>query len=138
MRAHRPSLAAALLAAGAVLAQTSSGSSTTPQYPKTNPAPLSTGSETQPRGALGTTPSTRPSGPALTPPVSSALGTTPSPGEVLAELHRANASEADLGKVAEQRAHSRDVKAFGKRMVKDHTALDKDIQSSHRLPQEGR
>jgi len=48
---------------------------------------------------------------------------------MLAELHLANASEVDLGKVAEQRAHSKDVKAFGKRMVKDHTALDKDAQS---------
>jgi putative membrane protein len=48
---------------------------------------------------------------------------------MLAELHMANQSEVDLGKVAEQRAQSKDVKAFGKRMVKDHTALDKDAQS---------
>ncbi|HET9155381.1 MAG TPA: DUF4142 domain-containing protein [Myxococcaceae bacterium] len=41
----------------------------------------------------------------------------------------ANTSEVDLGKVAEQRAQSKDVKAFGKRMVKDHTALDKDARS---------
>lgn len=128
MHAHRPFLAGALLVVGAALAQ-SSGTSSPPKYPTTNPTPLSTGSETQPPGPTGTTPSTGPSGPALTPPVSSALGTTPSPGAMLTELHMANASEVDLGKVAEQRAHSRDVKAFGKRMVKDHTALDKDVQS---------
>ncbi|HZW88028.1 MAG TPA: DUF4142 domain-containing protein [Myxococcaceae bacterium] len=129
MHAHRPFLTAALLVAGAAFAQTSSGSSTTPEYPKTNPTPLSTGSRSEPPGALGTTPSTSPSGPALTPPVSSALGTTPSPSGMLAELHLANASEVDLGKVAEQRAQSKDVKAFGKHMVEDHTALDKDAQS---------
>jgi putative membrane protein len=48
---------------------------------------------------------------------------------MLADLHTANQSEVDLGKVAEQQAQSKDVKAFGKRMVKDHTALDKDVQS---------
>ncbi len=129
MRAHRPFLAAALLVTGAALAQSSQGSSTTPQYPSTNPTPLSTGSRSQPPGALGTTPSASPSGPALTPPVSSALGTTPSPSEMLADLHMANTSEVELGKIAAQRAQNKDVKAFGKRMVKDHTALDKDVQS---------
>jgi len=128
MHAHRPFLAAALLVAGAALAQTS-GPSTPLKYPTTNPTPLSPGSTTQLPGPTGTTPSTSPSGLALRPPLSSALGTTPSPAEMLAELHMANASEVDLGKVAEQRAHSKDVKAFGKRMVKDHTALDKDAQS---------
>ena len=128
MHAHRPFLAAALLVAGAALAQTS-GPSTPLKYPTTNPTPLGTGSTTQFPSPTGTTPSTSLSGLALTPPVSSALGTTPSPAEMLAELHMANASEVDLGKVAEQRAHSKDVKAFGKRMVKDHTALDKDAQS---------
>ena len=130
MHAHRPFLTAALLIAGAALAQsTTSGSSTTPQYPTQNPTPLTTGSRSQPPGVTGTTPSTSPSGPAMTPPVSSGLGTTPSPSEMLADLHTANQSEVDLGKVAEQRAQSKDVKAFGKRMVKDHTALDKDVQS---------
>jgi len=129
MHPHRPSLAAALLVAAAALAQNPSESSTTPQYPSTNPTPLSTGSRSQPPGVTGTTPSRSDTGPAMTPPVSSALGTTPSPSEILADLHMANASEVELGKIAEQRAHSKDVKAFGKRMVKDHTALDRDIQS---------
>ena len=132
MHAHRPFLAAALLVCGAVLAQTSgsaSPSTTTPQYPNTNSAPLSSGSRSEPPGASGTTPSSSATGPAMTPPVSSGLGTTPSPAAMLSDLHMANASEVDLGKVAEQRAQNKDVKKFGKHMVKDHTALDKDAQS---------
>ena len=128
MHAHRPFLTAALLVAGAALAQTSAPSGTTPQYPSTNPTPNSTGSTSQPPPPVGTTPG-RNAAQAMTPPTSSAMGTTPAPGEMLADLHMANASEVDLGKVAEQRAHSKDVKAFGKRMVKDHTALDKDLHS---------
>ena len=129
MKTHRPFLTAALLVGGVALAQSPSGSSTTPQDPSTSSAPQSTGSRSQSPGAAGTTPSSSSSGQAMTPPVSSALGTTPSPSEMLADLHMANASEVDLGKVAEQRAQSKDVKAFGKHMVKDHTALDKDAQS---------
>jgi putative membrane protein len=128
MHAHRPFLTAALLVAGVALAQTSLPSGTTPQYPSTNPTPNSTGSMSQPPPPVGTTPGRKP-GQDMTPPISSALGTTPSPGEILADLHMANASEVDLGKVAEQRGHSKDVKAFGKRMVKDHTALDKELRS---------
>jgi putative membrane protein len=67
--------------------------------------------------------------PASTPPTSSAMGTTPSPESVLADLHMANQSEVDLGKLAEQRAQSKDVKNFGKHMVKAHTKMDKDAQS---------
>jgi len=123
MHAHRPLLAAALLAAGAGLAQST---------PTTNPTPNDTGSISQPPPASGTDrhpADNRTTGTTLTPPASSALGTTPSPSAVLADLHMANQSEVDLGKVAEQRAQSKDVKKFGKRMVKDHTALDKDLQS---------
>jgi putative membrane protein len=121
MRLHRPLLAAALLVAGAAFAQSSS-------QPTTNPTPQSSGSSSQPPGLSGTTPPSAP-GQAMTPPVSSALGTTPAPAGILAELHMANQSEVELGKIAEQRAHDKAVKSFGKRMVKDHTALDKDAQS---------
>ncbi|HEY1332940.1 MAG TPA: DUF4142 domain-containing protein [Myxococcaceae bacterium] len=120
MHAHRPFLAAALLVAGAAFAQS------------TNPTPNSTGSISQTPPPVGTErhpAENRASGATMTPPASSALGTTPSPAEMLSDLHMANQSEVDLGKVAEQRAQSKDVKAFGKRMVKDHTALDKDAQS---------
>ena len=132
MHAHRPFLAALLLVAGVALAQTDAPSSTTPQYPSTNPRQNSTGSISQSPPLIGTDrhpADNRTSGPTLTPPTSSAMGTTPSPSAILAVLKAANQSEVALGKIAEQRAHSKDVKAFGKRMVKDHTALDRDAQS---------
>ncbi len=64
----------------------------------------------------------------MTPPASNAVGTTPSPEMVLAELHAANQTEVDLGTLAEQKAHNKDVKKFGKHMVKAHTDMDKDAQ----------
>jgi putative membrane protein len=130
MHAHRPLLAAVLIAAGTALAQGTTGGG--PSTPQTNPAPNDTGSMSAPPGMSGTErhpADNQATGQPMIPPASSALGTTPAPGEILAELHMANASEVDLGKVAEQRAQSKDVKAFGKRMVKDHTALDKDARS---------
>lgn len=126
MHLRRPLLAACLLVAGVAFAQATEGTR------KINPTPDSTGSISQAPPPIGTDrhpAENRTSGPTLTPPVSSALGTTPSPSAILADLHMANQSEVALGKIAEQRAHSKDVKAFGKRMVKDHTALDKDAQS---------
>jgi len=126
MHAHRPFLAAALLVAGVALAQATEGTR------KVNPTPDSTGSISQEPPPVGTDPHTaenRTTGPTLMPPVSSALGTTPSPSAMLADLHMANQSEVVLGKIAEQRAHSKDVRSFGKRMVKDHTALDRDAQA---------
>jgi putative membrane protein len=125
MHAHCPFLAAALLVAGVALAQDKSGTL------KVNPTENSTGSISESPPLVGTDrhpADNRTTGPTLTPPTSSAMGTTPSPSAILADLHMANQSEVDLGKVAEQRAHSKDVKSFGKRMVKDHTALDKDAQ----------
>jgi putative membrane protein len=105
MHLQRSLLATALLVTGAALAQSGGTSPTTPSTPS-------------------------PSGnPALPPPVSSALGTTPSPEMVLAELHHANQTEVGLGKLAEQKASSKDVKKFAKHMVKAHTDLDKKAQS---------
>ena len=127
MHAHRPLLAAVLLVAGAALAQ-----STPPSAPSTNPTPNSTGSISQTPPPVGTDrhpADNRTTGPTMTPPVSSALGTTPSPSEMLADLHMADQSEVELGKVAEKLAQSKDVKAFGRRMVKDHTALDRDAEA---------
>jgi putative membrane protein len=136
MHIRRSLLTAVLLIAGAALAQTGQpGQPSQPstggdlKYPSVNPTPNSTGSTSQPPGAYGTTPSQNPSGRALTPPSSDALGTTPSAEAILAELHAANQSEVDLGKVAEQRGHDKAVKGFGKHMVKAHTGMDKDLQS---------
>jgi putative membrane protein len=136
MQLRRPLLTAVLLIAGAALAQT--GQSSQPsqpstggdlKYPSANPTPNSTGSASQPPSAYGTTPSQSAGGQALTPPSSNALGTTPSPEAIVTELHAANQSEVDLGKVAQQRGHDKAVKGFGKHMVKAHTGMDKDLQA---------
>jgi len=129
MHPHRPLLAATLLAAGVALAQSSGTTPSNPASPteSRNPATESTGSTTVPPGVTGTTPG-RPAGEPMTPPASSALGTTPAPEMILAELHAANTAEIDLGKIAEQRATSKDVKKFGKYMVKAHTDMDRDAQ----------
>ena len=128
MQIHRSLLAAAMLVSGVALAQSTS----TPSSPssRTAPDPNSTGSTTVPPGPSGTDPRTgaSPGAPAMTPPVSSSEGTTPSPAMVLADLHMANQSEVDLGKLAEQKAQNKEVKKFGKHMVKAHTAMDKDAQ----------
>lgn len=137
MDLHRPLLAATLLVAGGALAQSSG---TAPSNPASstesrNPATESTGSTTEPPGITGTTPD-RPSGQAMTPATSSALGTTPAPEMILADLHVDNQGEIELGKLAERRAQSTDVKKFGKHMVKAHTDMNKDAQKwakQHRI-----
>jgi len=129
MLAHRPLLTAALLVAGVALAQTSGG--TPGSTPGSNPPPDMPSSMTTRPGLSGTgaNPEANKGGEALAPPVSSALGTTPTPEAILANLHMANRSEIDLGKVAEQRAQNKEVKKFGKHMVKAHTEMDKEAQA---------
>jgi putative membrane protein len=46
---------------------------------------------------------------------------------VLNELHQTNLKEIEAGKLAEKRGQSKDVKAFGKVLIKDHTAADKKV-----------
>lgn len=128
MKIHRPLLAAAVLVGGVALAQSTSTPGSSPSS-RTVPQPNSTGSSTLPPTSSGvdrTSPSA--GGQAMPPPVSSSEGTTPSPAMVLADLHMANQSEVDMGKLAEQKAQNKDVKKFGKHMVKAHTAMDKDAQ----------
>jgi putative membrane protein len=137
MQLHRPLLAATFLAAGVALAQSTGAAPSNPASPtpSTNSATESTGSTTVPPGPTGTTPG-RPAGEAMTPPVSSALGTTPAPEMMLADLHLSNAAEIELGKIAEQRGQSKDVKTFAKHMVSAHTGMDRDAQTwakQHRL-----
>src|SRR5262249_35981521 len=74
--------------------------------PTTNPRGESTGSMTTLPGpsGTGTVPGANRGGEPMTPPTSNALGTTPTPEAILADLHMANVSEVELGKVAEQRA----------------------------------
>jgi len=129
MHLHRPVLAATVLLAGAALAQSSGTTPSNPASPteSRNPATESTGSTTVPPGVTGTTPG-RPAGEPMTPPASSALGTTPPPEMILADLQVDNQAEVELGKLAEQRAQSKDVKKFAKHMVKAHTDMNKDAQ----------
>lgn len=51
----------------------------------------------------------------------------PSTADVLGKLHHANETEIAMGKLAEKDGHSSEVKAFGKMLVKDHTAADKKV-----------
>jgi putative membrane protein len=47
-----------------------------------------------------------------------------STAEVLGKLHAANVQEMRMGKMAQERGRSAEVKAFGKTLVEDHNAAD--------------
>jgi len=53
----------------------------------------------------------------------------PATADVLAKLHHANQEEIAMGKLAQKNGQSKDVKSFGKELVKDHTAADKKVAS---------
>jgi putative membrane protein len=53
----------------------------------------------------------------------------PAPGEVLNKLHESNLKEIEMGKMAQTNGQSKDVKAFGKTLVKDHTEADKKVKA---------
>jgi len=46
---------------------------------------------------------------------------------VLGKLHRANQTEIDMGKMAQDHGTSKGVKDFGKMLVRDHAAADKKV-----------
>lgn len=54
-----------------------------------------------------------------------AQGGAPNDAQIAGIVVAANQVDIDAGKVAEQRASNADVKAFGQRMVTDHTAVNK-------------
>jgi putative membrane protein len=54
-----------------------------------------------------------------------AQGAAPNDAQIAGIVVAANQVDIDAGKLAEQRASSADVKAFGKQMVTDHTAVNK-------------
>ncbi len=120
MHAHRPLLTAAVLLAGIAFAQQGTSGP--------GPTPLTDPSSERSTGSMTTSPG--PSGTAGQPPnaQSGQATTAPSAEMMLAELHMANQAEIEMGKMAEQKAQNKDVKKFGKRMVKAHTDLDKDAQ----------
>ena len=51
----------------------------------------------------------------------------PSTAEVLGKLHHADQSELTMGKLAEKDGQSKQVKEFGKMLVKDHTGAEKKV-----------
>ena len=46
---------------------------------------------------------------------------------VLGKLHHSNQMEIEMGKLAQEKGQSKDVKSFGKALVIDHTAADKKV-----------
>jgi putative membrane protein len=56
-----------------------------------------------------------------------AAASPPATADVLGKLHLSNQKEIEMGKQAQKDGQSKDVKAFGKTLVKDHTAADKKV-----------
>jgi putative membrane protein len=46
---------------------------------------------------------------------------------VLGKLHHSNQMEIDMGKLAQEKGMSKEVKSYGKTLVTDHTAADKKV-----------
>jgi len=51
----------------------------------------------------------------------------PATAEVLSKLHHSNQMEIAAGKLAQEKGQSKDVKAFGKTLMTDHSAADKKV-----------
>ena len=68
-----------------------------------------------------------------------AQGAGPSDAQIAAIVVTANQVDIDAGKLASSKAHSKDVRAFGERMVTDHTGVNKSaselVQKLHVTPE---
>ena len=53
----------------------------------------------------------------------------PSTAMVLGKLHHSNLKEISMGKLAQKNGRSKEVKAFGQALVKDHTAGDQKVMA---------
>jgi putative membrane protein len=53
----------------------------------------------------------------------------PVTADVLGKLHLSNQKEIEMGKQAQKDGQSKEVKAFGKTLVKDHSAADKKVSA---------
>jgi putative membrane protein len=53
----------------------------------------------------------------------------PATSEVLSKLHESNLKEIEMGKLAQANGQSKDVKAYGKTLVKDHAEADKKVKA---------
>jgi putative membrane protein len=51
----------------------------------------------------------------------------PPPADVLTKLHHSNQMEIEAGKLAQEKGESKAIKKFGKTLVSDHTAADKQV-----------
>jgi putative membrane protein len=51
----------------------------------------------------------------------------PQTADVLGKLHHSNQMEIEMGKLAQKNGQSKDVKDFGKTLVKDHSGADKKV-----------
>jgi putative membrane protein len=51
----------------------------------------------------------------------------PSTAQVLGRVHHSNLKEIEMGKMAQDHGLSKDVRNFGKALVKDHSAADKKV-----------
>jgi putative membrane protein len=51
----------------------------------------------------------------------------PATGDVLGKLHQSNQKEIEMGKMAQKNGQSKEVKAYGKMLVHDHTNADKKV-----------
>jgi putative membrane protein len=60
---------------------------------------------------------------------SSARAAEMSTDETLKKLHQSNTKEIHMGKMAQEKGQSKEVKAFGKMLVKDHGAADKKVMA---------
>lgn len=73
-----------------------------------------------------TTGTTGTSGTQATPKPSSSNEQSPT-ATTLGKVHLSNQKEIEMGKVAEKGGRSKEVKSFGKDLIKDHTAADKKV-----------
>ncbi len=66
--------------------------------------------------------------------VASAQGAAPNDAQIAAIVVTANQVDIDAGKLAERKGHSKGVRAFGKRMVTDHSGVNRSaVDLAHRL-----
>lgn len=50
--------------------------------------------------------------------------------DVLRNIHLTNQLEIKAGKLAEKKGHTKQVRDYGKRLIKDHTKLDKEVEKT--------
>lgn len=114
---------------GALLAETGSPTGPAQAYPPLGASAPSGPMPTSPSSHEG--PLSRPSHTTTTMPVPATKPTSSNEDSptaaVLGKLHHSNEKEIEMGKTAEKAGQAKDVRNFGKLLVKDHTAADKKV-----------